>query len=155
MKKVAITVHNDKQLELLLEKRKNGFEVWIVGPVQKRRVVLDHHLTHDDLETRLEYAKAGDLLWREAKDSQIPAEKHQNAIEAEENISTFWDYEKLHQSVTGHLSSIALLSTDKAESNAAKLAIPGRWTDGIVTVSLEPTTVTRRTRGILPCGELL
>jgi hypothetical protein len=138
MKTVAITIHEDTKVELFVEKRENGFEVWIVGPVQERRAVLDHHLTHDNLEARLHYETVGDLVWRKADDSEIPTEKHQNAIEAEKNISTFLDYESLNQSVTGHLSAITLLSNDKAPWNAVKKALLGLWTDGIVSMSFEP-----------------
>ena len=50
-------------------------------------MVLDHHFTHDDLEARLEYSQPNDLVWREAKRSEIPSEKHQNAIEMEETMA--------------------------------------------------------------------
>ncbi len=162
MRTVAISVRNNKTLELFVEKRGNGFEVWVVGLVQKQRTLLDHRLTHDDLERRLEYAKVGDLIWRDAGEAEIPAEKHRNAIEAEATIKrgTFWDYDDpqldemealarqasalpassvpSHRSVANHLNSIALLSENKAEWNAAKQAILGQWTDGVVTMKLEP-----------------
>jgi hypothetical protein len=137
MKKTTIRIHHNRNIELFVEKRNDGFEIWIVGLFQKKRLVLDHHLTHDDLEARLEYANCGDMLWCEAENGEIPDEKHQNAIEAEKNIATFWDYEKLHQSVAGHLSAIVLLSTDTAEQKVTEQALLGRWTDGIVTVSFE------------------
>ena len=86
MKTVTITVHNNKNLELFVEKHEDWFEVWIVGPIRKRRTLPDHHLTHDDLERHLEYAKPGDLVWCHAGKAAIPAEKHRNAIEAEETI---------------------------------------------------------------------
>src|SRR5437867_7849604 len=120
MRTVAITIHNNHKFELFVEKRRQGFEFWVVGPAKGHRMLLDHHVTHDDLEARLEYAQAGDLIWRDAVRSEMPAEKHQNAIEMEETIrlDTFWDFEKLHQSVTGHLGAISFLMMDKAEWNA-------------------------------------
>ena len=162
MKTVSITVHNNKKLELFVEKHEDWFEVWIVGPIRKRRTLLDHHLTHDDLERFLEYAKPGDLVWCDAGITEIPAEKHRNAIEVEETIKqgTFWDFHGLDEmeasvrqalglpassmpschSVTGHLGAIALLSEDidKTEWSVAKQAILGQWTDGVVTMSFEP-----------------
>ncbi len=141
MRTTAITVHNNQTLEVFVEKRKDGFELWMVGPMKANdRAVLDHHLTHDDLEARLVYAKPGDLIWRDAAASEIPTEKHQNAIEGEKTIQqgTFWDFEKLHQSVGGHFGAIALLPTDRKESNAAKKLLLGRWTDGVATLNIEP-----------------
>ena len=140
MRTVVITVHNNQRLEVFVEKLKHGFEIWLVGPVKGRRVILDHHLTHDDLEARLEYAEAGDLVWRDAAHSEIPAEKHQNAVEMEETIKrgTFVDFEVLHQSVSGHFGGIGFLEGDRKESNTAKKALLGRWTDGVVTLTMEP-----------------
>ena len=141
MRTTAITIHNNQTLEVFVEKRKDGFELWMVGPMKaNHRAVLDHHLTHDDLEARLAYAKPGDLVWRDAAASEIPTEKHQNAIEGEKTIreGTFWDFEKLDQSVGGHFGAIALLPVDRKESNAAKKALLGRWTDGVATLSVEP-----------------
>ena len=141
MRTTVITVHNNQTLEVFVEKRKDGFELWMVGPMKANdRAVLDHHLTHDDLEARLAYAKPGDLIWRDAAASEIPKEKHQNAIEGEITIQqgTFWDFEKLHQSVGGHFGAMALLPMDRKESNASKKLLLGRWTDGVATLSMEP-----------------
>jgi hypothetical protein len=140
MRTTSIIIHNSMRLEFFVEKRKKkGFEVWIVGPDQERRTLLDHHLTHDDLEARMEYARSGDLIWRDAMESEIPTQKHRNVIGTEETIKQgiFWDFDKLNLSITGHLGAIALLSTDKREWNAAKKAILGRWTDGIVTLDIK------------------
>lgn len=161
MRTVAIAVHNYQSLEVFVEKRKRCFEVWVVGPIKRKRVVLDHHLTHDDIEAHLEYAMPGDLVWHDVERSEIPAEKHQNAIEMGNTIKerTFFDYDDsrldemeaqarqasglplwsgTHRSVTKHLDSIALLATDNEGMNEAKKALLGRWTDGLATLIIEP-----------------
>lgn len=161
MRTAAITVHNNQRLELFVEKLKDCFEVWVVGPVKGHRVMLDHHLTHDDLEAHLQYARLGDLVWHDAVCSEIPAEKHQNTIQMERTIKqrTFFDYDDprldetealarqaaglpqwsgTHRSVAKHLDSIALLATDKEGMNEVKKALLGRWTDGVATLTIEP-----------------
>lgn len=144
MRAVAIPVKNNLTVELFVERLKDGFEIWGVGMSNEGRMVLDHHFTHDDLEARLEYSQPNDLVWREAKRSEIPSEKHQNAIEMEETMArrVFWDYENREQgaynSVTGHLSSISFLTKDKKELAAAKRAILGKWSDGVLTFAVLP-----------------
>ena len=140
MRSVSIIIHNNQVLEVFVEKRERCFELWVVGTVKERRVLFDHHLTHDDLESRLAYAQAGDLIWRDAKSSEIPTEKHKNAIQMEEAIrqGTFIDFEKQGQSVANHFYAIDLLPMDRKQFNLAKKAILGCWTDGIATISLEP-----------------
>lgn len=147
MRAVSITVYNNQKLELFVEKLKDGFEFWGVGSINGKLLIIDHHLTHDDLEMRLEYAQSGDLIWRDAVRSEIPLEKHKNAIEMEETITrgVFWDYESrregAYQSVTGHLGSVGFLTTDKKETASAKKAMFGRWTDGILTFGLESNNI--------------
>ncbi len=141
MRTVSILVRNNQKLDLFVEKLKDGFELWAVGIVNGQRVVIDHHLTHDDLQARLEYAQAEDLVWRDADRSEIPAEKHKNALEKEETISrgVFWDYEnRAGHSVASHLGAINFLTLDKKELAAAKKMLLGRWTDGVLTFSVEP-----------------
>jgi hypothetical protein len=144
MRTTVVTVHNNQELEVFIKKQEDGFELWTVGPVKGCRMVLDHHLTHDDLEARLQYAKPSDLVWRDATHSELPAEKHQNAIEMENTIKqgTFLDYEnwpeEVSRSVARHLGSIVFLTADKEEMNAAKKALLGQWTDGVATLTLEP-----------------
>jgi hypothetical protein len=134
MRTVTITIWNNKKLELFVEKVKDGFELWTVGIVKGQRILLDHHLTHDDLETRLEYTRPEDLIWRDADLSEIPAEKHKMAIEGEESIkrNSFWD------SITRNLASKHFLDRDRKAIATARKAILGRWTDGDLTFYLEP-----------------
>lgn len=149
MRTTAIVVQNNQTFEIFVEKHEDHFEIWTVGPVKGRRVLLDHHLTHDDVEAHLEYAKPGDLVWHDATSWQIPKEKIQNAIEYEETIKrgAFLDYEdwpeEVGRSVTRHLRSISHLTIDRRESMAAKKALIGRWTDGVVTMGLEPNNKLR------------
>lgn len=161
MRTAAITVHNTEKLEIFVEKRKRHFEVWLAGSLNGRRTLLDHRLTHDDLEAHLEYARPGDLVWRDATSSEIPGEKHRNAIEMEATIKegTFWDYDDprldemeaearqasglppwsgSHRSVARHLDSVSFLITNKEAINAAKKSLLGQWTDGVLTLDIKP-----------------
>lgn len=141
MRKTNVTVRNNQTLEVFTQGRGEGFEIWTVGLVKERRTVLSHHLTHDDLEARLCYARPGDLTWKNATRSEIPVEKHLSAVQEEESIKrgTFVDNAKEQQrSVTWHLGVNNLLSLDRKVCNAAKKAILGTWTDGIASVGFEP-----------------
>jgi hypothetical protein len=93
MKTTTIAIQNDTRVDLFIEKREDGFELWVVASIRDQRVVLGHHLTHDDVEARLHYAKPSDLAWREAQLSEIPTKKHRGAIDDEDTIKegTFWD----------------------------------------------------------------
>ena len=144
MRKVVIRVRNNQEIEIFVDRLREGFEFWAVGMVKGRRILIDHHLTHDDLEARLEYAQPGDLIWHDAARSEIPFEKHGNAIAQEETMSrrVFWDYdgraEGQIQSVTCHLGAIGFLTPDRKESSVAKKMMLGAWTDGILSFRLEP-----------------
>lgn len=134
MRTTTITVYNNQRVEVFVEKTEDGFEMWLVGLIKGRRIVISHYLTHDDLEAHLEYALPGDLVWREAMRSKLPEDKHQIAIEEEETIAdgTFWDYDDpeidemedmareaaglppwsgTHRSVAQHLLSVSILYT--------------------------------------------
>ena len=162
MRATEFTVHNTQRFEIFVRKRKNRFELWTVGPIKRHRVVLDHHLTHDDIEAHLEYAEPGDLSWRKAAPSEIPTERRPGATEAEQTIrlGTFWDFDDAQldkmealarhavglpqasqpspRSVVGHVGSIGFLSTNGADTRAAKAGMLGQWTDGEVTMDLQP-----------------
>jgi hypothetical protein len=139
MRTTAIKVHNNQSLEIFVKKRNTDFELWIVGPMKScDRAVLDHHLTHDDLEKELAYATPGDLAWHDAADSEIPIAKHPGALEAEETIkqNKHWDFGILNQSVSSHLGGIALLDLDKKVLSAAKKMLIGHWSDGTVNLNI-------------------
>lgn len=162
MRTVAITIYNTVKFEIFLKKRNRSVEIWLVGPHKGNRMILDHHLTHDDIEKHLEYAQPCDLFWRDAPPSEIPIKKHRNAIEMEETIKVrkFIDYDdpqidvmeslarqamgqpvlpgQSFRSVASHLSSIVFITPDKKEIRKAKQLILGRWTDGVVTLDLQP-----------------
>jgi hypothetical protein len=140
MRTVAIIIHNGDSLEIFVKRLKFGFEVWKVGPIKGRRVILDHHLTHDDLEAKLYYSKHGDLAWRNAKRHELPIETHPSVAQAESvDGSSFIDFEtSLGQPLVHHLSSIAnLIPVNRKVFNVAKGLMIGRWTDGTATVSLK------------------
>jgi len=132
MRTVAIPVYTSKKLELFVEKREEGFELWAVGISKGQRLVIDHSLTRDDLETHLEYAHREDLIWHEAILSEIPAEKHKNAIEREECFGKF------QYGIARIISAIGFIDRDRKDTAAAKKAILGKWSDGILTLNLEP-----------------
>lgn len=144
MRTTTIGVHNNQKIELYVGRFQDGFEFWAVGIVRGHRVIIDHHLTHDDLEARLEYARPGDLVWRDGTRSEIPSDKHKKAVAQEETITrgVFWDYERRGpgqiRSVTSHLAAIDFLTIDQKSLVAAKKMMLGRWTDGVLTFSLEP-----------------
>src|SRR2546423_213764 len=107
----VVSVRNGQKLELFVKKQQKWFEFWAVGVAKGQRTVLDHHLTHDDLEAHLEYAKASDLVWRDSVQSELPLEKHRNALEMEKTIKQgkFWDYQsqagEKYQTIAHHLDS--------------------------------------------------
>ena len=134
MRTVSIPVYTSKKIELFVEKVKGGFELCAVGIVKGQRILIDHHLTRDDLETRLEYAWPEDLVWRDTVHSEIPVEKHERTVQMEETIERggFWD------GIASNLASIHSLDKDRKDTVAARKAILGRWTDGVLTFIIEP-----------------
>jgi hypothetical protein len=134
MRAVSIPVYNNHKIELFVERLKDGFELWCVGVVKGKRILIDHHLTRDDLEARLEYARHEDLIWRDVTRSEIPAEKHERTVQMEETIErkVFWD------GIDSNFASIRSLDKDRKDTVAAKKTILGRWTDGVLTFSVEP-----------------
>jgi len=142
MRTVAIRVHNETHLELFVKRLRSGFEVWKVGPIGGRRVILDHHLTHDDLEARLYYSKRGDLVWGNAGRFDLPLQKHLAAAQMENSVNRrrFIDFETgLKQPLVYHLAGTAnLIPTERKAFKAAKELIPGCWSDGTAAVSFKP-----------------
>jgi hypothetical protein len=134
MRTVTIPVYTNQKLELFVEKLKDCYEFWSVGMVKGHRVVIDHHLTHDDLETRLEYSQPEDLIWHDATPSEIPTDKHKLAIEGEESMErgVFWDGGAVQHFQPG------FLTRDRKATAAAKKSILGGWTDGILSFLMEP-----------------
>lgn len=55
MRTIFISIRNNQELDIFIGKLKNGSEFWATGIVDGHRVDIDHHLTHDDLSTQLEY----------------------------------------------------------------------------------------------------
>jgi len=141
MRTVSIAVHNNHTLELFVQKRKTAFELWQVGIVNGRRILLDHYLTHDDLEAKLSYAEPGDLVWEDTKRSHIPAEKHRNVLQREKMAKrdSFSDFDKIGQKLLYHFAGcINMFSIDRKAFNHAKKVILGHWTDGVVAAFFEP-----------------
>ena len=142
MRTFSILVRSNQKFEIFVEKINRGFEIWQVGPIKGHRTVLDHYLTHDDLEAHLEYLHAGDLAWADAARSQIPNEKHLSAIQMEESIKrgTFIDQKtEWNKPLAYHFASpVNLIPINRKEWNIAKKAMLGRWTDGVATVDFEP-----------------
>src|ERR1700677_2226056 len=134
MRAVTISVYNSKNVELFVERLKDGFELWAVGVVNGQRVLIEHHLTRDDLEEQMEYARLRDLAWRDATRSEIPAAKHRKAVLQEETIIR----RVFASGVTSNLAAIDFLDKEKKDITAAKKAILGRWTDGVVAFRLGP-----------------
>jgi hypothetical protein len=162
LKSVEIIIHDNRRIELFVARHTEGYEVWIVGPFRGRRTILDHRLTHDDLQRYLEYARAGDLVWRNASEAELPHEKHKNALATEKTIKLgrFWDYcdpqysemEALARRISGlpdapssslfsianHLEVIAWLSEEDGWPPVTVGALLGEWTDGVLTMNFKP-----------------
>lgn len=134
MRKVTIPVYNHYNIELFVEKLNIGFELWAVGIVGGKRILIDHRLTRDDLETQLEYVQPRDLTWHDATRLEIPNEKHRLAVSQEEPISRG----VFSQGVRSNLFAITFLDRDKKDTTAAKKLMLGSWSDGVVTFNLEP-----------------
>jgi hypothetical protein len=134
MRTTSFSVRNTQKLEVFVEKLEDGFEIWIVGKINEQRIVLDHHLSHDDLERHLEYSKSGDLIWHDTLRSEIPAIKDQWAIEMEDTIKrgVFWD-----EAPSSHFDSIKLLAREKKDWLPVKETMLGAWTDGILNFTFE------------------
>ncbi len=134
MRTCAIPVRNNQVLEVFVEKRPIGFEVWTVGLVKKIRLILRHSITHDDWEQRLHYLKPNDLTWRDTPESDLPVVKHAVALEQEQQIikrGCFQDSDNLIYEIA---NSLNIITTDRKAANIAKKAILGRWTDDVVSI---------------------
>jgi len=134
MRTVTIPVYASKRLELFFDKRDHDYELWTVGIAKGQRVVIDHCLTHDDLETRLEYSRPEDLVWQEARRLDIPTEKHKLAVEREDSIMRG----KFQHGASSIFTSFFFLDRDRKDTAAAKKAILGGWTDGVLSFVMEP-----------------
>jgi hypothetical protein len=139
MRKVEIIVHNNQALELFTKRRGTiyeGFEVWMVGMIKGQRTVLSHFITNEHFERRLVYAQAGDLIWRDAQETEIPKGKTKIAEEEEKIIERgkFLDMER----VGYYFNGISSIPIDRKAWNLAKSAIIGKWTDGVATIAFHP-----------------
>ena len=129
MRTTLIPFHNDQTLELFVQSReKTGkeFEVWLVGQAQGRRIILDHLITEDDIEARLDYARAGDLNWRQGDARAIPDGKTESALEYERECL---DRGMLRNSddVSLHLHTWSSLPLNRKTLNRVRKCIVGSW----------------------------
>lgn len=140
MRTTSIIICSDIKFEIFVAKREEGFELWMVGPIKGRRMILDHLLTHDDLEALLEYSEPADLIWHDAEHSEIPAKKHQMAIEYEAAFERgiHQDFEYPCVGVITHLNAMHLFCMDRSERKRAEKMLLGRWTDTVVTMDFMP-----------------
>jgi hypothetical protein len=141
MRTTQITVHNNQRFEIFTQRQGDGFEFWTVATIKARRMILDHHLTHDDLEAHLTYAQPGDLIWKNATPSEVPTEKHSSAVEMEGSIKrgVFVDLaDQPNQLLAYHLTSMSLIPVDRKTWNFAKKVIHGQWADGFAKVVFDP-----------------
>ena len=72
MHTASFQTRNNQTVEIFQERRKGHFELWVVGQQGNQRVILDHYLTHDDLEAKLRYTKSVLLSWTFASESDLP-----------------------------------------------------------------------------------
>jgi len=92
MRTASFTLRQNQTFEIFTKRRGEmyaGFEVWMVGLVKGERMVLDHFITHEFFERRFCYARAADLVWTDARESDIPNRKSVVAIDAAHNYENF------------------------------------------------------------------
>lgn len=142
MRKTCMPVHNGQLLEIFLEETQDSIEYWIVGPTKQGRMILGHQMTHDDLKAGLCYAIPGDLMWQTVKAADLPGQKHKCALSDERwgiNLGKFKD------STSGYPQRLALeifnalkwFKNDRKALEAAKNALLGTWTDGIISMRIK------------------
>lgn len=139
MRVVVILVRNNQALEIFTRRRGglyDGFEVWMVGVFKGRRTVLDHFITHEHLERRLCYARAGDLVWNDTDESKLPPHLTSRAATAEESNreGKFLEQDR----VAYYFNALTWIDADRKVLNAVKQTILGRWSDGLATISFSP-----------------
>ncbi len=136
MQTTSFQTRNNQTLEIFTEKRSGCFEVWIVGPQEGRRTILNHYLTRDNLQARLRYTKTELPAWLVAQPDSLPELKSAFALKDEESleVGTFWDSPELSE----HLGAVAALDCNQTTLEAARADLVGYWTDGSSTLSFGP-----------------
>ena len=137
IRSVDIPIHNTQLLQVFTRLRRPGvFDVWIVTAAAGHREVHDHYLTRDDLEGRLHYSRPGDLAWRDATPSEIPADRGTSGFVMGATIPArkVLDFDSLCDHLTG---AIVTLPLDRRALAAARRGIPGQWSDGTTLATFE------------------
>jgi hypothetical protein len=132
MRTASFKTRNDLTVEIFLDRRADSLEFWLVGPHNGARTVLNHYLTHDELDAALRYSKATLLNWSAAKPADLPEAKSAAALDDEKTIAagTFWDAADLSE----HFAGLATLDPVPETWRTAFSCLPGTWSDGISTL---------------------
>ncbi len=135
LRKTFFKTRNQLIVEIFQARVRDGFELWVVGPQDRQRVILNHYLTHDDLETRLRYSKSILLTWTQAKESDLPAAKSLVALEEEKTIEcgTVWDSTELFE----HLVGVETLDCEPEDLETARHDLAGTWSDGASSLTFD------------------
>lgn len=110
------------------------YELWIVGRARTAGVI-DHYFTHDDLVSHLSYAVPGDLRWRDAPLSAIPANRmgHGFVLGVSVAAHKVIDHERAQYHLANGLSALPL---DKAVAHRAGKLLVASWSDTVTSLTL-------------------
>ena len=140
MHKAKITLFNDTLFELIIKRESKIQEIWLAATLKRRRVLVEHHLTHDKVFERLCYTSPGDINWVAASKGDCKFEHHQNLFPATENTGQVncMDYEKLGLPINCHLDGSTFITPSQTSTKLAKENLLGTWSDGRFQLEFQP-----------------
>jgi hypothetical protein len=137
MRATNLVVHGNQVFEIFTRRATSRLrELWVAGTMKRRRVLIHHYLTHDDLEAGLSYAKHGDLVWADVSPSSIPRRSVDLGFVMGGNVPQGHVID--HAWLAYHLP-IESLPMDRIALAGARRRIPGLWSDGAIRVTLGPS----------------
>jgi hypothetical protein len=128
-----VPLRGSQGLTLYTRPRGGGlYELWVVGRY-KTAGVIDHHFTRTDVASVLGYAAPGDLRWRSADLSEIPAKTMGHGFVAGSTVPVdkVIDYDPPHYHLASGINGLPL---DRSAFARARKDIAGNWTDSVVSL---------------------